>query len=350
MRAAPASLTLIADRVEQRLRTLLEVETERWRALDEEIVAPLESLRALLLAGGKRLRPAFCHWGFVGAGGDPDDPVVADAGAAFELLHAFALIHDDVMDGSSTRRGARTAHLDYSDRHEVEGWRGEPRRFGEGVAILLGDLAFVYADQYLPASNAEAMAVWHELRIELNIGQYLDIVGTARGQTNRVAAERIARYKSGKYTVERPLHLGAALAGRFGELAPALSAYGLPLGDAFQLRDDMLGAFGESSLTGKPVGDDLREGKPTPMLAIAASRAGKQHAELLHRVGAPDLDEQEVAALQAVIVDTGAQAEAEAAITALTDQAVRAIERAPIAGLARDELVELAYYVAWRQR
>ncbi|HTN78651.1 MAG TPA: polyprenyl synthetase family protein [Acidimicrobiales bacterium] len=350
MRAAPASLTLIADRVEQRLRTLLEVETERWRALDEEIVAPLESLRALLLAGGKRLRPAFCHWGFVGAGGDPDDPVVADAGAAFELLHAFALIHDDVMDGSSTRRGARTAHLDYSDRHEVEGWRGEPRRFGEGVAILLGDLAFVYADQYLPASNAEAMAVWHELRIELNIGQYLDIVGTARGQTNRVAAERIARYKSGKYTVERPLHLGAALAGRFGELAPALSAYGLPLGDAFQLRDDMLGAFGESSLTGKPVGDDLREGKPTPMLAIAASRADKQHAELLHRVGAPDLDEQEVAALQAVIVDTGAQAEAEAAITALTDQAVRAIERAPIAGLARDELVELAYYVAWRQR
>ncbi len=214
----------------------------------------------------------------------------------------------------------------------------------------MGDLAFVYADQFLPSANAEAMAVWHELRIELNVGQYLDIVGTARGQTNRVAAERIARYKSGKYTVERPLHLGAALAGRFGELAPALSAYGLPLGDAFQLRDDMLGAFGESSLTGKPVGDDLREGKPTPMLAIAASRAGKQHADLLDRVGAPDLDEDEVAALQAVIVDTGAQAEAEAAITALTDQAVQAIEQAPVTEAARDELVALAYYVAWRQR
>ena len=192
--------------------------------------------------------------------------------------------------------------------------------------------------------------MWHELRVELNVGQYLDIVGTARGQTNRVAAERIARYKSGKYTVERPLHLGAALAGRFGELAPPLSAYGLPLGDAFQLRDDMLGAFGESSLTGKPVGDDLREGKPTPMLAIAASRAGKQHADLLDRVGAPDLDEDEVAALQAVIVDTGAQAEAEAAITALTEQAVQAIEQAPIMPAARDELVALAYYVAWRQR
>ena len=180
--------------------------------------------------------------------------------------------------------------------------------------------------------------MWNELRIELNIGQYLDVVGTARGQTNQAAAERIARYKSGKYTVERPLHLGAALAGRFGELAPALSAYGLPLGDAFQLRDDMLGAFGDSGLTGKPVGDDLREGKPTPMLAIAASRAGKQHAELLDRVGAPDLGEDEVAALQAVLVDTGAQAEIEATITALTDQAVTAIARADIAPVAREEL------------
>ncbi len=198
MGTAPASLTTIAERVEARLRLLLDVEIERWRALDPEIVAPLESLGALLLAGGKRLRPAFCHWGWVGAGGDPDDPIVADAGAAFELLHAFALIHDDVMDGSSTRRGERTAHLEYSTRHAVEGWRGEGRRFGEGVAILMGDLAFVYSDQCLPASNAEAMAVWHELRIELNVGQYLDIVGTARGQTNRLAAERIAALQVGQ--------------------------------------------------------------------------------------------------------------------------------------------------------
>jgi geranylgeranyl diphosphate synthase type I len=350
MGTAPASLVVIAARVDRRLRDLLDSEIARWTALDPELTAPLESLATLVLSGGKRLRPAFCHWGWVGSGGDPDDPVVADAGAAFELLHAFALVHDDVMDGSDTRRGARTAHLDHAARHAVGGWRGEARRYGEGVAILIGDLAFVYADQCLGGANAEAQSVWNELRIELNIGQYLDVVGTARGQTNQAAAERIARYKSGKYTVERPLHLGAALAGRFGELAPALSAYGLPLGDAFQLRDDMLGAFGDSILTGKPVGDDLREGKPTPMLAIAASRAGKQHAELLDRVGAPDLGEDEVAALQAVLVDTGAQAEIEATITALTDQAVIAIARADIAPVAREELTALAYFVAWRDR
>jgi geranylgeranyl diphosphate synthase type I len=350
MGTAPASLAVIAARVERRLRDLLDSEIARWTALDPELTAPLESLASLVLSGGKRLRPAFCHWGWVGAGGDPDDPVVADAGAAFELLHAFALVHDDVMDGSDTRRGARTAHLDYAARHAVDGWRGEARRYGEGVAILIGDLAFVYADQFMGGANAEAQSVWNELRIELNIGQYLDVVGTARGQTNQAAAERIARYKSGKYTVERPLHLGAALAGRFGQLAPALSAYGLPLGDAFQLRDDMLGAFGDSVLTGKPVGDDLREGKPTPMLAIATSRAGKQHAELLDRVGAPDLGEDEVVALQAVLVDTGAQAEIEATITALTDQAIAAIGRADIAAVARDELTDLAHFVAWRDR
>ena len=350
MGSAPASLTLIAERVEARLRTLLDAEVERWRALDPEIVAPLESLGTLVLAGGKRLRPAFCHWGWVGAGGDPDDPIVADAGAAFELLHAFALIHDDVMDGSSTRRGVRTAHLEYSARHAIDGWRGEARRFGEGVAILMGDLAFVYADQFLPRAERRGDGG----------------VARAAHRAQRRAVPRHRRHRArpdqpGRRRAHRPLQVGqvhgrAAAAPRrrarwsVRRAAPALSAYGLPLGDAFQLRDDMLGAFGESALTGKPVGDDLREGKPTPMLAIAASRAGQQHADLLDRVGAPDLDEDEVAALQAVIVDTGAQAEAEATITALTEQAVQAIEQAPIAPAARDELIALAYYVAWRQR
>ena len=188
MGTAPASLAVIAARVDRRLRELLESEIARWTALDPELTAPLESLASLVLSGGKRLRPAFCQWGWVGSGGDPEDPVVADAGAAFELLHAFALVHDDVMDGSDTRRGARTAHLDHAARHAVGGWRGEARRYGEGVAILIGDLAFVYADQCLGGANAEAQSVWNELRIELNIGQYLDVVGTARGQTNQAAA------------------------------------------------------------------------------------------------------------------------------------------------------------------
>ena len=209
----------------------------RWTALDPDLAAPYDALRTLLLSGGKRLRPAFCHWGFVGAGGEPDDQRSVDAGAAFELLHAFALFHDDVMDGSGTRRGERTDAPGLRRRHDDGEWAGEARRFGEGVAILVGDLAFVYADDLLQGAPPLAWQVWNELRIELNIGQYLDILGTARGERDLTTARRIARYKSGKYTVERPLHLGAVLAApeRAGELLPALSAYGLPLGDAFQL-------------------------------------------------------------------------------------------------------------------
>lgn len=350
MSSAPSSLVGIAERVEQRLVAMLDSETARWTALDDELAAPFASLRTLVLSGGKRLRPAFCHWGFVGAGGDADDALVVDAGAAFELLHAFALFHDDVMDGSSTRRGVRTTHLCFADRHEEGSWRGEARRFGEGVAILVGDLAFVYADELLHGAPRPAWKLWNELRIELNVGQYLDIVGTVRGERNRAAAERIARYKSGKYTVERPLHLGAALAAPDRpELLTQLSAYGLPLGDAFQLRDDVLGAFGDEARTGKPVGDDLREGKPTPLLAEATSRANASQRALLERVGRPDLTDDEVAALQQVLVDTGALAELEEIIERLTNDAIDALDRADITDDARKELTELAHYVAWRE-
>jgi geranylgeranyl diphosphate synthase, type I len=351
MATVPASLLAIADRVERRLRDLLDAERSRWAALDPELEAPLDALAALLLSGGKRLRPAFCHWGFVGAGGSPLDDRSIDAGAAFELLHAFALFHDDVMDGSATRRGERTTHLAFADRHAAGSWAGEARRFGEGVAILVGDLAFVYADQLMRAASPASLAVWDELRIELNIGQYLDIFGTASGDRSQARAERISRYKSGKYTVERPLHLGASLASpeQFARLEPGLSAYGLPLGDAFQLRDDVLGAFGDESLTGKPFGDDLREGKPTPLLAIATARADTSQHEVLSLVGRCDLTMDEVAAIQAVLVETGALSELETRIEHLAKEAIDSLAGAEMTKDAKDALVELAHYVAWRE-
>jgi geranylgeranyl diphosphate synthase type I len=347
---APRSLAVVTDRVEQRLAHLLTAEAARWTELSPDLAAPLASLERLVVNGGKRLRPAFCHWGYVAAGGEPGADAVVDAGAAFELLQAFALVHDDVMDGSAVRRGHRTAHLDFHDRHSDSAWRGEARRFGEGVAILIGDLAHVYADLLMADAPPAAVRVWDELRIELNIGQFLDILATARGDTDRAGARRIARYKSGKYTIERPLHVGAAFAGRFDDLAGPLSAYGDPLGEAFQLRDDILGAFGDTALTGKPVGDDLREGKPTPLLAAATARADSAQAAVLDRVGAPDLSPDDVAELQGVLVATGALAEIEASIETLTAEAVAAISAAPIPAVAADALVELAYYVAWRER
>ena len=346
----PTSLRSIADRVEARLDELLSAERERWERFDPMLAQPIDEIRRLVLSGGKRLRPAFCHWGYVGAGGGSNDQIDIDAGAAFELMHAFALFHDDVMDDAATRRGQPTTHAVAAEEHAAKGWAGESRRFGEGVAILVGDLAFVYADRLMEGASPEAMRIWNELRIELNIGQYLDIIGSVQGIRDVDAAERICRYKSGKYTIERPLHLGAILAApeRSDELLPALSRYGLPLGDAFQMRDDVMGAFGDAAVTGKPVGGDLREGKPTPLLARAVRRATPEQRAVLDLVGSPGMDDRAVERIQQTIVDIGALDELEKHITELTTEAVEAITGAPIADEAKTELIALADYVSWR--
>jgi geranylgeranyl diphosphate synthase type I len=347
--AAPQSLLDVASRVDKRLESLLAVERERWAKVDADLVPPIDEIARLVLAGGKRLRPAFCFWGFVGAGGDPTDELVIDAGAALELLHAFALFHDDVMDGSLTRRGEPTTNAKFEARHGVEKLAGESRRFGDGVAILVGDLAYVYSDQLMRNASPQAWTIWNELRIELNFGQYLDMLGSAMNERRREKAERICRYKSGKYTIERPLHLGALLAAPTrDDLIPVLSTYGLPLGDAFQMRDDVLGAFGDTAITGKPVGDDLREGKPTPLMAIATARANDAQLKELQLVGNQDLTPEQIARVQEVIRETGALDELETVITRLTDEAIAAVQNVPFAQSVRDELITLAEYVSWR--
>jgi geranylgeranyl diphosphate synthase type I len=346
---APASLAHIAARVDTRLRAIIDIEDARWSALDPTLADPFIAIRGLVLGGGKRLRPAFCHWGFVGIGGDPEDQQIIDAGAALELLHAFALFHDDVMDGSATRRGEPTVHTVHEERHAGE-WAGESRRYGEGVAILVGDLTFVYADQLMRGASGPAWDIWNELRIELNIGQYLDIVGSAHRERRWEKAAQICRYKSGKYTIERPLHLGALLAApeRADELLAPLSAFGLPLGDAFQMRDDVLGVYGDTLVTGKPVADDIREGKPTPLMALACAAATPAQNAVLELVGEPGLTNEEIASVQQVIIDTGALAQLEAHISHLTDIALASLETIPLNAQARDELAQLAHYVSWR--
>jgi geranylgeranyl diphosphate synthase type I len=347
--AAPQSLLDVASRVDKRLESLLAAERERWAKVDADLVPPIDEIARLVLAGGKRLRPAFCFWGFVGAGGDPTDELVIDAGAALELLHAFALFHDDVMDGSLTRRGEPTTNAKFEASHGADKLAGESRRFGDGVAILVGDLAYVYSDQLMRNASPQAWTIWNELRIELNFGQYLDMLGSAMNERRREKAERICRYKSGKYTIERPLHLGALLAAPTrDDLIPVLSTYGLPLGDAFQMRDDVLGAFGDTAITGKPVGDDLREGKPTPLMAIATARANAAQLKELQLVGNQDLTPEQIVRVQEVIRETGALDELETVITRLTDEAIAAVQHVPFTQAVRDELITLAEYVSWR--
>ena len=348
----PTWLKSVAKRVESRLSEFLQDEQDRWSGLDSDLNTPLGELTRLVGAGGKRLRPAFCYLAFVGAGGDENSKQLLDTQAALELLHASALLHDDIIDGSSTRRGEPTSHTRYIAKHADSKWAGEARRFGEGAVILIGDLAFVYADQLMTGVNSITAKVWNEMRIEVNIGQYLDLLGSAQRERDLAKAERVCRYKSGKYTVERPLHLGASLAApeQADVLLEQLSSFGLPLGDAFQMRDDVLGAFGDdaTNLTGKPVGDDLREGKPTPLLAMAFERATVAQREVLDQVGALQISQQKISDIQQVIVETGALAALETKISSLVKQSIAKIAQSSLNKTAIDQLAELAEFVASR--
>ncbi len=310
---------------------------------------PLVQAITELLRGGKRLRPAFCYWGWRGAGGQNSEAAIS-AATALELLQACALIHDDVMDGSDTRRGLPAAHRRFATLHRGSGWLGSPEGFGVGAAILLGDLCLSWADELLMTCGLSAeqvlrgKPVYDIMRTELMAGQYLDLLEQAMGGGSAERAMRVVRYKSAKYTIERPLHLGAALAGAPDEVHVAYSGYGLPLGEAFQLRDDVLGVFGDPAQTGKPAGDDLREGKRTVLIATALeSASAAQQVVIRQHLGDPALDASGVEALREVITDTGALTHVEALIDALLAEALQSLDRVDLDEPAREVLTGLAH-------
>ena len=344
----PAALGHIRDQVGRALHGFLDQQRAALLGTGAELLPGLEALEELL-AAGKRLRPAFCYWGWRGAGGEDGQAIMA-AAAALELLHASALVHDDVMDGSDTRRGRPSLHRLFAMGHAEQRWRGSPESFGLGAAILMGDLLLAWTDGMYHASGLPAtalrrgQAVLDLMRTEMIAGQYLDLLGQAAGNETVDGALRVAEYKTARYTIERPLHLGAALAGSpQGPVPAAFSAYGLPLGVAFQLRDDILGVFGDPAETGKPAGDDVREGKRTVLLAIARARAGAAQARVIdQRLGDPQLDEAGAAEVRTVITDTGALAACEAMIGERVAEAVAALGQAPITDDAKTALTELA--------
>jgi geranylgeranyl diphosphate synthase type I len=321
------------ERVDAALAAFLDRQEKDWPASAPHDVTGV--LRRFVLSGGKRLRPAFCYWGWRGAGALDADEVIA-AAAALELFHAFALIHDDIIDGSDLRRGSPSVHRQLAARGA---------EYGRHAALLCGDLCAVWAEQMfhecgLPVSRIHAAyPVFTQMRTEAIAGQYLDL--TAAG-TSVEAALTVVRMKGARYTVTRPLQIGARLAGGDDDLGAALAAFGDPLGDAFQLRDDVLGVFGDPDVTGKPVLDDLREGKPTVMMALTHAAAGPaQRRRLDILFGDPELGETGAAELRGIIVDTGALAGVEQLIRADRDEAMTALDAAPIPDEVRKQLSEL---------
>ncbi|HVH21687.1 MAG TPA: polyprenyl synthetase family protein [Pseudonocardia sp.] len=360
------------DGLDRELTTAVETELAAYLAGRRSAAAELDplfgqatwSLDAFVMGGGKRLRPTFAWWGWRGAGGDPETPEatsVVRAIGALELIQACALIHDDLMDASSTRRGKPTVHVEFAARHRTAGWRGQPEQFGTAVAILLGDLALSWADDLLRGSGLGAEALrrvaepWDAMRTEVLGGPFLDVLHQATGDPTEHAALQIDRFKTAAYTVERPLHLGAAIAGAGPELVNAYRRFGIDVGVAFQLRDDLLGVFGDPAVTGKPAGDDLREGKCTLLLACATQRAeaagdGAALTELARTVGNPELVPDELDRMRELLTELGAVRAVERRITELTESGLAALAGVPIAEPAGDRLAELAVAATRRAR
>ncbi len=357
----PHQLLAVAKKVDAKLESVLDAQYRHWSNVDPRVCEAVDELRRMTMSGGKRLRAGFCYWSWRGAAGLVDmpaeenrDELVVDVGAAFEFLQVFALIHDDIMDNSATRRGSTTVHVANAQRLVDNGWHGEPRRYGEGVAILVGDLGHVYADQLTGGVDPGARRIWDELRIELNLGQYLDMRAAAAGELDRETAREVATFKTALYTIVRPLQLGAALHPGLDAVAPdlldGLDRFGRPLGQAFQLRDDALGLTGDEQWLGKPVGDDLREGKPTEIVSYALGVASASQRSVLDGIGRRDLSGEEVASIVAVLAETGALDHNEREITRLLDQAHVARRRLPFDDTSSDALAALADYVAKRDR
>ena len=344
------------------------------RSTDFETIAPelvrFTDVATSFLSGGKRFRALFCYWGWQSAssladGFDPlpDEVVSADfpglvlAASALEVFHAAALVHDDIMDRSDTRRGAASAHKRLEAMHKDEGWTGDAERFGFSGALLLGDLLLGWSDELFDsgteriASRAAARAgrvEFARMRTEVTAGQYLDILEESAWAQIAEAealprAHRVIVYKSAKYTVEAPLAIGAALGGASLEQLAALRAFGLPLGVAYQLRDDLLGVFGDPAVTGKPAGDDLREGKRTVLVALARQKLSSQARSLMDELlGDPELDTNQVNIMRNTLRECGAVEQVERIIDHNVGLAKDAIKDAPLASSAVRQLLELA--------
>jgi geranylgeranyl diphosphate synthase type I len=357
----PEGAAELRAQVEQALADYLLRRCEDAAAIGPVFADAVDSLVRFVLSGGKRIRPTFAWWGWRGAGGHPADPhapAVLRAISALELIQASALVHDDLMDASATRRGRPTVHVEFAGRHADAGWSGPPARFGAAAAILLGDLALTWADDMYHDSGLDAETLlrsrdpWRGMRTEVLGGQYLDVLTQATGDDSPGAALRIDRFKTAAYTVERPLHLGAALAGAPDRLVAAYRRFGADIGVAFQLRDDLLGVYGDPEVTGKPAGDDLREGKRTLLVALALERAGdgSARAAITGALGDPDLDPAAVERLRELFTDLGAVQAVEQRIAALTGAALDALTAADIAEPAATALQELAVRATRRHR
>ncbi len=349
MQGSPDAIQAVSQRLESFVSARIA------EAVDAGPLArPILELSAATVQGGKRLRAAFCYWGWRAVTDAPNTDEIVAAAASLEVFHAAALVHDDIIDNSDTRRGRPATHRAFEAAHLAGGWTGDAAAYGRSSAILVGDLLVAWSDDLFEEGIADAPAdraraarrQYAEMRRDVTVGQYLDIAAETVPAPEDEQLDRallVASFKSARYSVQQPLLIGAAIGGARTDQQDSLRAFGHPVGMAFQLRDDVLGVFGDSSATGKPSGDDLREGKRTALIAFARQVLPASVRRTLDElVGDPDLDDAQVRMLQNTIRDSGALDRVEELITSYAHEADRALSGAPLDNASVGALRDLA--------
>jgi geranylgeranyl diphosphate synthase type I len=327
-------------------------ETEK---VDRNIAAALKYVRKITMSGGKRARAAFMYYGYLAAGGTEKKKIIK-ASVSIELIHAFLLIHDDVIDRDGIRHGVKTVHTYYAEIAKKYFKNKDSNHFGNSMGIIIGDMVgalgnqALFEAQFAPELIIKALCRLQSIISLTVIGEAEDVYIENRGRATEKEILRMYENKTAKYTIEGPLHLGAILAGAKKEILQALSSYSIPAGIAFQIQDDILGIFGQTGKTGKPVGSDVRQGKQTILVAKAYAKANRKQKAILKKcLGKIDLSEDELEQFRTVIAETGALEYAQKMARALIGEAKEKIAKIEMQKEARDFLFGIAEYMLNRE-
>ena len=344
-----------------------------FEAISSDLI-PVVDYTQSLLQGGKRFRALFCYWAWRASLSESSyhqseqevndsEQAIAGIAASLEMFHAAALVHDDLLDQSDTRRGAPAIHKRFESLHKEKQWAGAPERFGVAGSVLVGDLMLgwsseIFGNALLHSPNREIESACRDefslMRVEVMAGQYLDVLEENAATTRPVKegvgrAEKVILYKTAKYSIEAPLRIGAAFAGADQSTLNVFTQFGIPLGIAFQLRDDILGVFGDPSVTGKPAGDDLREGKRTVLVALTREALTEQSPSMANSfeelLTSRELDAQQIAFMQKLIQESRALEKTERMITELADRSLDSLESSNLEETAKSALKLLALKV-----
>lgn len=322
---------------------------------DDIIAEALRYVRKIILAGGKRLRPAFMYYGYLAAGGREKDKIIKTS-IGIELVHTFLLIHDDIIDKDKKRHGLDTINFRYEKLGKKFFRQINPGHFGNSMAIIFGDMVAALGNQVIFNSDfnpALIVKALHKLQTIISatvVGQARDVYMEYRKRTTEKEVLKMYEYKTAKYTIEGPLHLGAILAGADDKLLKVFSAYAIPVGIAFQIQDDILGVFGDEKKLGKPVGSDVRQGKYTILVAKAIEKAGGKQKDIIKNIlGKNDLTKNELEIFRNMIIETGALSYAKNMAVKLANQGKRAIEKEKINPEAKEFLTGIAEYMVKRE-